>query len=291
MSSSTASIKPTPVVASSAVELVNAWATIAPDRSTPRWSFFQPRWPRPPYFAAAHSPSPTIDSPVLSTKRWTGPLAGMRWSSTSSRWLRRESVVWSGASRPARMRARTDRKKPSVWRKGNLKISRSDNAVSIARSENRLCPPGRPDGDGVHASVASAESHSVTSPRSTSARSYSRQFPTRYFVLYLGCTLDFMVRSCAGDRQHDQRVDDCLRERRGTAVHQRPPECSGFELGARRNRLAEIELFVGHLRRGGPRSTRRGWSSPWRWQDRADRPSMVDQSVPKRPVSRFDEHP
>ena len=39
------------------------------DRSTPRCSFFQPRLPRPPCFAAAHSPSPTIESPVLSTMR------------------------------------------------------------------------------------------------------------------------------------------------------------------------------------------------------------------------------
>ena len=42
-----------PVVASSAVGSVSAWATITPDRSTPRWSFFQPRLPRPPCFAAA----------------------------------------------------------------------------------------------------------------------------------------------------------------------------------------------------------------------------------------------
>ena len=34
--------------------------------------------------------------------------------------------------------------------------------------------------------VPRAESHSVTSPRCTSARSYARQFPTRYLVLYFG---------------------------------------------------------------------------------------------------------
>ena len=60
---------PTPVVASSAVGSVIAWATMTPARSTPRCSFFRPRFPRFPYFAAAHSPSPTIDSPVLSTTR------------------------------------------------------------------------------------------------------------------------------------------------------------------------------------------------------------------------------
>ena len=35
----------------------------------------------------------------------------------------------------------------------------------------------------------------VTSPRRTRARSYSAQFPTRYVVLYFGCTLDFTSRS------------------------------------------------------------------------------------------------
>ena len=57
-----------------------------------------------------------------------------------------------------------NRKKPSAWRKGNRKTRRSVNAVSIAQSENVFGAPGRPDGDGRHASVASAESHSVTSP-------------------------------------------------------------------------------------------------------------------------------
>ena len=64
-----ASISVMPVVASSTFPSVRAWATITPDRSTPRCSFFQPRLPRPPCFAAAHSPSPTIESPVLSTMR------------------------------------------------------------------------------------------------------------------------------------------------------------------------------------------------------------------------------
>ncbi len=46
---------------------VSASATINPDSSIPICSFFQARLPRPPYFAAAHSPSPTIERPVLST--------------------------------------------------------------------------------------------------------------------------------------------------------------------------------------------------------------------------------
>ena len=54
---------------STIVGSVSAQATITRDPSTPRWSFLQPRRPRPPCFAAAHSPSPTMDSPVLSTMR------------------------------------------------------------------------------------------------------------------------------------------------------------------------------------------------------------------------------
>ncbi len=62
-------------------------------------SFFQPRLPRPPCLNAAHSPSPTMDSPVLSTMRWIRPLIGTRRTAKSRRGLRRESVVRSGVSR------------------------------------------------------------------------------------------------------------------------------------------------------------------------------------------------
>ena len=65
-----------PVVASSTLASVRARATITPDRSTPRCRVFQPRLPRPPSFAAAHSPSPTIESPVLSTMRWQAGTGG-----------------------------------------------------------------------------------------------------------------------------------------------------------------------------------------------------------------------
>ena len=70
--------------------------------------------------------------------------------------------------------------------------------------------PGRPDGDGRHASVASAESHSVTSPRWTKACSYADQFPTRYFVLYFGWTFDLMSRSCTRSGHRGQRAYSCL---------------------------------------------------------------------------------
>ena len=84
------------------------------------------------------------------------------------------------------------------------------NAVSIAQSENVFGAPGRPDGDGRHASVASAESHSVTSPRWTKACSYADQFPTRYFVLYFGWTFDLMSRSCTRSGHRGQRAYSCL---------------------------------------------------------------------------------
>ena len=56
----------------------------------------------------------------------------------------------------APIKARTDRTNPSVWRTGKPKTSRKTNAVSIATSENRFCPPGRPEGDGRHAPGRSA---------------------------------------------------------------------------------------------------------------------------------------
>ena len=88
-----ASISMMPVVASSTFPSVRARATITPDRSTPRCNFFQPLLPRPPCFTAAHSPSPTIASPVLSTMRCVLAPAGARRNVGSRCWPRRESVV------------------------------------------------------------------------------------------------------------------------------------------------------------------------------------------------------
>ncbi len=98
------------------------------------------------------------------------------------------------------------------WRSGSPNTSRSVNAVSIAWSENLRCAPRRPDGAGFHASIASGESQNVTSPRRTSARSYAGQFPTRYLVLYFGCTREFIPRSCSFGRHNGQKS------------RQRPPE-------------------------------------------------------------------
>ena len=60
---------------------------------------------------------------------------------------------------------------------------------------------GLPGGDRIR-----GQPH-VISPRWTSARSYADQFPTWYFVLYFGCTLDFMSRSCACRRYDGQDVE------------------------------------------------------------------------------------
>ena len=116
------------------------------------------------------------------------------------------------------------RKKPSAWRTGTRKTRRSVNAVSIAQSENFFGAPGRPDGDGRHVSVASAESHSVTSPRWTKACAYADQFPTRYFVLYFGWTFDLMSRSCTRSGHRGQRAYSCLVAAEGCRVA--PGDCS-----------------------------------------------------------------
>ena len=115
-----------------------------------------------------------------------------------------------GAARSTPLNDKTDRKKPSAWRKGTRKTRRSVTAVSIAQSENVFGAPGRPDGAGRHASVASAESHSVTSPRWTTACSYADPCPTRSFVVYCGWTFDLMSRSCTRSGHRGQRADSCL---------------------------------------------------------------------------------
>ena len=82
----------------------------------------------------------------------------------------------------------------------------------------RACRRPRPP----HVAIASGVNHRVTSPRWTSARSYAGQFPTRYFVLYLGCTLDFTSRSCPFGRHDGQGRDEHLFPRTNADLdHQR----------------------------------------------------------------------
>ena len=80
----------------------------------------------------------------------------------------------------------------------------------MATSEYCSCPPRLPTPTASHVAIASGVNHRVTSPRWTSARSYAGQFPTRYFVLYLGCTLDFTSRSCPFGRHDGQGRDEHL---------------------------------------------------------------------------------
>ena len=86
----------------------------------------------------------------------------------------------------------SESRKPSVWRSGRLKTTRSVNAVKIARFEYRRWPPRRPFFAGIHVAIASSLSQIVTSPRLLRPRSYSLQFRILYFVLYWRLTqLDF----------------------------------------------------------------------------------------------------
>ena len=96
-------------------------------------------------------------------------------------------------------------------------MSRSVSAVSMATSEYCSCPPRLPTPTASHVAIASGVNHRVTSPRWTSARSYAGQFPTRYFVLYLRCTLDFTSRSCPFGRHDGQGRDEHLFPRTNAA--------------------------------------------------------------------------
>ena len=102
-------------------------------------------------------------------------------------------------------------------------MSRSVSAVSMATSEYCSCPPRVPTPTASHVAIASGVNHRVTSPRWTSARSYAGQFPTRYFVLYLGCTLDFTSRSCPFGRHDGQGRDEHLFPRTNASRWGREP--------------------------------------------------------------------
>ena len=87
----------------------------------------------------------------------------------------------------------------------------------MARSEYWRCPLRLPTPAAAHVAIASGVSQRVTSPRRTRARSYSAQFPTRYVVLYFGCTLDFTSRSCPAGGRDGQHAGHCS----PTALNQR----------------------------------------------------------------------
>ena len=94
----------------------------------------------------------------------------------------------------------------SASAKPRWKMSRSVSAVrwrdrNTAAARHVCRRHGLPSGDRIrgqpHGDITSLDS----------ARSYADQFPTWYFVLYFGCTLDFMSRSCTCCRHDGQEVD------------------------------------------------------------------------------------
>ena len=108
--------------------------------------------------------------------------------------------------------------------------------------------------------------HRVTSPRWTSARSYAGQFPTRYFVLYMGCTLDFTSRSCPFGRHDGQGRDEHLFPRTN-ATHGRIQAfgiegTGGYGVGLARavrragHRVVEVNRADRRLRRVAGKSDR-----------------------------------
>ena len=137
--------------ASSRLLAVSSAATMNPSSSTPMCSFRQSRR----FFdalclCAFHSPQPRIFRPVESTIRWIGPSWARVRGGTATIWFRRESVVWSGALRSRSIKMSSESRKPSVWRSGRLKTTRSVNAVKIARFEYRRWPSRRLFFAGIH---------------------------------------------------------------------------------------------------------------------------------------------
>ena len=132
----------------------------------------------------------------------------------------RESCDRARTGRGTASRRSTSESPPSDEGAGE-RIRRSVSAVSMATSEYCSCPPRLPTPTASHVAIASGVNHRVTSPRWTSARSYAGQFPTRYFVLYLGCTLDFTSRSCPFGRHDGQGRDEHLLPRTNAPTHRR----------------------------------------------------------------------
>jgi len=90
-------------------------------------------------------------------------------------------------------------------------------------SENFIRVPHRPVGAGFQDAMASSEIQRVISPRWTRARSYSAQLLTRYFVLYLGWTLEFMLRMWRIGSKGPQGSGQGFRSSLGF-MHQRRPD-------------------------------------------------------------------
>ena len=87
---------------------------------------------RSPFAFAHNRQSRAVDDAMDGSAQWDAAECNReRLTSSGER-----GVVWSGAARSTPINDKTDRKKPSAWRKGNRKTRRIVNAVSIAQSEN-----------------------------------------------------------------------------------------------------------------------------------------------------------
>ena len=132
----------------------------------------------------------------------------------------------------------------------------------MATSEYCSCPARLPTPTASHVAIASGVNHRVTSPRWTSARSYAGQFPTRYFVLHLGCTLDFTSRSCPFGRHDGQGRDEHLLPRTNATIRQvqqagrrQWKKDSGYHQQARvENAFFRYKLIIGESLRARSRA-------------------------------------
>ena len=123
----------------------------------------------------------------------------------------------SGAARSTPINDKTDRQTPSAWRTGTRKTRRSVNAVSIAQSENVFGAPGRPDGDGRHASVASARapaSRPLAGPRPARTLTHAPRDTS-------SCTSDGPLISC-----RDRAPAPVTVAREPTAASSQPKGCA-----------------------------------------------------------------
>ena len=118
--------------------------------------------------------------------------------------------MWSGAARSTPINDKTDRKKPSAWRKGTRKTRRRVNAVCDRTVRERLRRAWSTDGDGRHASVArqrATASRPLAGPRPARTLTNSPRDPS-------SCTsegtVDLMSRSCTRSGHRGQRADSCL---------------------------------------------------------------------------------
>ena len=191
---------------------------MTPERSTPTWSFFHPRRPRAPYFGAAHSPSPTIDNPVLSMMRWMGPSVGRWWSSTARDCPRRESVVWSGASRSTPINERPTARTPPL---DGVASGRQAGASTRSRSRRARTSAARPGDHTVRVATwprpraRTTGSRRLAGPAPAHTRTNCRRDTS-------SCTsdgpFDLMKRSCPAGQQAE--TDGSLAAENRRILHQ-----------------------------------------------------------------------